>query len=61
MSGDSIVEEVRAIREAIAREHGDDVDAIVEALRRRGAESKRPVVSLPPKRLSDSQTDRKAG
>jgi hypothetical protein len=61
MAADSIVDEVRAIREAIAREHGDDVDSIVEALRRQQADRKCPVVSLPPKRLSDDNAARKVG
>lgn len=54
MAADSIVDEVRAIREAIAREHGDDVGAIVEALRREEIANKTPVVSFPAKRASDA-------
>ena len=57
MRQDGIVEEVRAIREAIAAEHDGDVTAIAEALQRRqGA-----VISLGPKRLSKDETARKAG
>ena len=57
MPDDAIVEEVRAIREAIAEEHGNDVKAIAEALRRQQPTT----VSFAPKRLSNSQTGRKAG
>ena len=34
---DPIVEEVRKHREAIAREHGNDLDAIIAAFQRRGS------------------------
>ena len=60
MAADSIVDEVRAIREAIAREHGDNVEAIAEALRRQEADNKTAVTSFP-KRLSDAPADRKIG
>ncbi len=61
MTRDPIVEEVRAIREAIAKEHGYDVRAIVRALQREEQESGRPLVSLPPKRLPRKPQKRKAG
>ena len=51
MTRDPIIEEVRAIRDAYAKEHGYDVKAIVAALQQEEAESGRQVVSLPPKRL----------
>jgi len=38
MIRDTIVDEVRAIREAIAAEHGHDLKAIVEDLRRQERE-----------------------
>lgn len=44
-----IIDEVRAAREALARESGDDIEKIVEAARQRQAESGRTVVTLPPK------------
>jgi len=47
MPGDPIVQEVRATREAIAREHGDNVRAIAEALQRQEADNKSGVVSFP--------------
>lgn len=61
MPTDSIVDEVRGIREAIAREHGDKLDAIVEALRRHQTDNKTVVVSFPPRRLSAGDAKRKAG
>ncbi len=47
---DPIVEEVHAVREAIAREAGYDLDRIIEAARARQVASGRPVVRLPPKK-----------
>ena len=48
---DPIVEEVRRHREAIAREHGDDLDAIIAAFQREDASDSRRTVSLAPKRI----------
>ena len=45
---DPIVEEVRKHRAAIAREHGNDIEAILAALEREPDDT--PTVSLPPKR-----------
>lgn len=53
MIHDPIVDEVRAIREAIAREHNYDIDAIFEMLRRLEAASGRPHESPPPTRSTD--------
>ena len=61
MTQDPILEEVRSVREAFAKEHGYDVKAIVAALQREEAESGREVVSLPPKRLMEEQLARKTG
>lgn len=47
---DPIVEEVHAVREAIAKEAGYDLDRIIEAARVRQAASGHPVVRLPPKK-----------
>jgi hypothetical protein len=58
---DPIVEEVRAARQAFAKEHGYDVKSIVRALQKEESESGRRVVSLPPKRLTKKQPVRKAG
>ncbi len=54
MIRDSIVEEVRAARDAIAREHGYEVDAIFASLRELEARAGRPAVSLPPRRVVPS-------
>ena len=61
MFRDPIVDEVRAIREAIAKEHGNDLRAIVQALQHRQAERGRKLVSLPPRRVAEKQPERKAG
>ncbi len=59
MSRDPIVEEVRRHREAIAREHGNDVDAIVTAFQREDATSGVTTVSFSPKRFVTPVTRRK--
>jgi plasmid stabilization system protein ParE len=59
MRRDPIVEEVRRHREAIAREHGNDLDAIVAAFQREEATSGVTTVSLPPKRVVTPATRRK--
>ena len=50
MRRDPIVDEVRAIRNDIAREHDDDLDSIFRMLRSHES-SEGPRVKLPPKRL----------
>jgi hypothetical protein len=52
MIHDTIVDEVRAIREEIAREHNYDLDAIFRTLQRLEAQSDWPHVSLSPRRFS---------
>jgi hypothetical protein len=49
---DPIVEEVRKHREALAREHGNDLEALVAALERDDSLKDAPTVSLPPKRIA---------
>ena len=61
MARDPIVEEVRRIRDAIAKENDYDIKAIVRALQREEVESGRQLVSLPAKRLPQGQTGRNAG
>ena len=61
MRRDPIVEEVRKNREAIAREHGNDVDAIVGAFQQEDATSGVTTVSFPPKRFVKPATRRKPG
>lgn len=52
MIRDPIVEEVRAARDAIAREHGDDIEAIFAALREMEKQSGREHVTLPARRVA---------
>ncbi|MEW5984989.1 MAG: hypothetical protein AB1806_21755 [Acidobacteriota bacterium] len=53
---DPIVEEVRKHRAQIAREHGNDVAAIVAALEGEEAEETTPMVSFPSRRLRKRTT-----
>ena len=52
MSEDAIIDEVHAIRDAIAREHNYDLDSIFRMLRKRQAGSQEPHVTFPPRRLA---------
>jgi len=52
------IEEVRRIRDEIAREHGYDMTAIVQALQCAERASGRQPVALPPKQLPKGPTDR---
>ena len=52
MSRDPIVDDVRAIRDAIAREHNYDLDSIFRMLQTREMTSGRSHVTLPPRRLT---------
>ena len=61
MAKDSIVDEIHAIRDEIAKEYNYDLRAIVQAMRNASAESGRQVVSSPAKPPSKSKGDRKAG
>jgi hypothetical protein len=60
MSRDPIVDEVRAARAAIAREHGNDLKAIIAALKRKEGADGRRVVSFVGREAKKS-TKRKAG
>jgi len=57
---DPIVEEVRAVRDEIAKEFNYDIPAIFEALRALERESGRPTVSLPPRRPDASTRENAA-
>lgn len=46
---DPIVEQIHAIREAIAKASGNDLESIAEAAKARQAKSGRKVVRFPPK------------
>ena len=47
----SIVDEVRAAREALAKKSDDDIEKTVDAARQRQAENGHTVVTLPPKKV----------
>jgi hypothetical protein len=49
MSHDAVIDEVRATRDAIAREHDYDLDSIFRMLRTREATSERLHVTFPPR------------
>lgn len=51
MTKDPIVEEVRAVRDEIARESQYDLDEIFAALRKLETESPKPHVTLPPRKV----------
>jgi len=61
MSRDPIIDEVRAHRTAIAQEHGNDLKAIIAALRRKQGTDGRRVVSFAAKREPTKQARRKTG
>ena len=52
---DSIVDEVRAAREALARESDDDLEKIVEAARVRQSQIGREIVTRPPKKTGSAK------
>ena len=61
MSRDPIVEEVRAIRAAFAKQYDYDLDAIVRVLQKASAERGLQLVSLPPKPVLDDGHVRRIG
>ena len=50
-----IVDEVRAVRDAIAKEYGYDIAKIAEAVRAREASGGRTFVRLPPRKPSPAR------
>jgi hypothetical protein len=52
---DPIVDEIHAVREAIAKASNDDLRKIAEAARARQAAGGRKVVSLPPRRAATAK------
>ncbi|MEA2564664.1 MAG: hypothetical protein QOH06_6168 [Acidobacteriota bacterium] len=48
-TADPILEEIHAVREALAKKAGYDAEKIAEAARKRQAESGRKAVTLPPR------------
>lgn len=61
MDPDPIIDEVRAVRDAFAKEHDYDIDAIIHALQAEQREQGTKTVSLPPKRVPRDTKERKAG
>ena len=57
-SRDPVVEEVRAVRDAIAKEFDYDIERLGRAMRERQEKSGRPVVRLQPKLIPP---EKKAG
>lgn len=55
MTGDTIVDEVRAIRDGFAREYNYDIDAIFGALQALDASSGREHVAFPPREPTAQQ------
>ena len=58
MSKDPIVEEVRAIRAKIAAEHGNDLEAIIRALKQKEGADGRRVVNLAAKEFRKSKHEK---
>ncbi len=54
---DRIIEEVRRNREPLLRDAGGSIDALCEALKELERAEHRPVVKLPPRRLTDPGSD----
>ena len=57
MSKDPIVEEVRAIRDAYAKQFDYDIDAIYQDIKKQETNTGRKYISLPPKRIEPSQQE----
>ena len=53
---DPIVEETRKLRESYAAEHNHDVDSIYLDVLRRQSDTKKKVVSLPPRKPAQPNT-----
>ena len=60
MTGDSIIDEVRALRDEIAKEHGYDIDAIFGALRQMEAAGRGHHVTLARREVSDQYESKAA-
>jgi hypothetical protein len=52
---DPIIDELHAIRAAIAAASGNDMNKIAESMRARQSSGSREVVTLPPKRVAEKQ------
>ena len=54
-ASDPMIDEIHAIREAIAKASNDDLEKIAEAARSRQKESGRTAVRLPPRRTDSAK------
>ena len=61
MIHESIIDEVRAIRDQFAKEHDYDIAAIFMALRELDASGGRHHVTLPPRRVNEPTASKEAG
>ena len=52
MARDEIVEEIRRIRDTLAKTHGYDVKKFVRAIQRDEVKHGRKLVTLPPRRIA---------
>ena len=57
MSQDSIIKEIRTIREAYAKRFNYDLQAIYRDLKEKEKKSGRKIVSLPPKRIALAESE----
>ena len=55
MSRDAIVDEIRAIRDAYAKQFDYDLDAIFQDIKKQEIESDRQFVTRPPKRIQPAK------
>ena len=55
METDPIVDEVRAVRDEFAKQHGYDIDAIIRALQEEAVKHGHVLVTLPPRLVEDEQ------
>lgn len=60
MTQDAIIQEIRAIRDEIAREHNYEIEAIFESLREAEASSGREYVTLKPREAVERWQQQKA-
>jgi hypothetical protein len=60
MNRDPIVDEIRAIRDDLAKRYDYGIDAIVRALQKASVDEGRQLVSLPPRPSANEDEGRKA-
>jgi hypothetical protein len=60
MNRDPIVDEIRAIRDDLAKRYNYDIDAIVQALQKASVDEGRQLVSLPPRPSANEDEGRES-